>query len=123
MTLPLPGFGPEPDDTPTTRSEKDPATHKPTPLAALRARCETCRSCPAQIVYVVTYNKRTKKHSRMPVDVDPDPGGNVLVYSVGRVLHGHVLNKADATARDDLHSSHFDSCPDAPAYRTRGRKP
>lgn len=57
-----------------------------------------CRSCGAAIIWVLT-----PKGKRMPLDAE--------VRARGVTLEGIVT---------DVRSSHFETCPDADAYRRRG---
>lgn len=78
----------------------------------------TCDSCSAQIAWAVTDTGKA-----MPVDLEPSPRGNVILAVKNTVLHAGVLgvNRA-AGARQggqQLHLSHFATCPYAGQYRRR----
>jgi hypothetical protein len=93
-------------------------------MAALRGKAVKCASCPALVVWAVTSRNirpGVTKPGRMPVDLNPDPHGNVRLTIEGRTLRAHVLSKAAAAGKSSLHLSHFKTCPDADAYRTKGK--
>jgi hypothetical protein len=71
---------------------------------------DTCNSCGAPIRW-----SRTLKGSYMPLDAEPNPDGNVVLYDNGtcRVLvdeWGHEGHR---------HTSHFATCPNAMHHRRR----
>lgn len=75
-----------------------------------------CRDCGSPIVWAVT----TANQRRMPVDITPIVGGNIVITSGPEA---RVLTKqetADRQARGDkLFVSHFTTCPNAEARRKR----
>lgn len=74
----------------------------------------TCRSCDASIVWA-----DTSSGSRMPVDAEPVPDGNlVLTYpSPGRAL-ALVVDPAQLLLDDPpRYRSHFATCPNADQHR------
>ncbi|MFI6819751.1 hypothetical protein ACIBJE_02215 [Micromonospora sp. NPDC050187] len=71
---------------------------------------ETCRSCPAQIIWAVT-----ERGKPMPVDAEPTPDGNVLLEQLPTGLRARVLPAHRAFGR----KSHFASCKDAAKWRRR----
>lgn len=75
---------------------------------------ETCRSCPAQIIWAVT-----ERGKRMPVDVDPVPGGNVQLVEQHGQLTAVVVPAKRAFGRMNLRKSHFTTCPQADQWRKR----
>lgn len=78
-------------------------------------KTETCRSCPAVIVWAVT-----ERGKAMPVDAVPCAAGNVaLVAREGRAPLAKVLGVAARFGRTDLHTSHFVTCPNASQHRRR----
>lgn len=121
MTQP-PLFGPPPDDRPLPPAKM--AYDKPAaPVGVLRGRARSCSACGALIVFpLVAKRVGGREQMRpMPVDVEPDPAGNVHVWAEGRVLRGHVFGRRqDRAGRADLHKSHFTTCPDAGRFRQRG---
>jgi hypothetical protein len=72
----------------------------------------------AEIVWCVT-----TKGKRMPVDVIPDPGGNVVLSTMDGELHDGDMVEVDAgptlTDRPDIIrlTSHFATCPEAASFR------
>jgi hypothetical protein len=75
----------------------------------------TCRSCQAEILWVVTTNGR-----RMPLDVEPDPVNGRFVKT--RVegedkIVRFVKDKDLAENTKTLYSSHFQTCPNAREHR------
>jgi hypothetical protein len=73
-----------------------------------------CRTCKAEIEMV-----RTTRHRWTPVDVEPNPKGNMLVDgNTAVVLTGEQLDAARERG-DSLRISHFATCPDAAVHRRR----
>ena len=78
-------------------------------------RTETCRSCPAQVIWAATTAGKV-----MPVDAEPHPAGTVaLVDRPGRNPLAQVIPAADRAGRQDLRRSHFATCPAAGRWRRR----
>lgn len=81
-----------------------------------RRRC-TGRTCRAEIALLPT-----EAGKRLPIDVDPDPDGNVRVdrdllgEPVAHVLAGELLDEARATGVR-LYMPHWSTCPDVEAFR------
>lgn len=78
----------------------------------------TCASCGASIFWAVSAN-----NSRMPINAEPDPEGNVLV-SVSRSNPENkkcvVLKRDQARLEGRRYfTSHFSSCPNAKKHRTK----
>lgn len=76
-----------------------------------------CSSCNGRIVWALTSTGR-----RMPVDLAPVEGGNVLLVEQAGGLppRAEVLGKADRPAEGVLtYLSHFSTCPEAGAHRRR----
>jgi hypothetical protein len=81
---------------------------------------ERCSGCGKTIFWAVSVNG-----SRMPIDDDPSPHGNVLV-TVSRsnpddkkcvvLAHG-----APPPPGRNLYTSHFSTCPKAGQFRKKGR--
>lgn len=119
----LPLFGdPEPATPAATKPVKEPWESPPAPMAVLRAKARACGSCQAAIVFAMVDRPRANTGARtMPVNVDPDPDGNVHLWIEGRTVRGKVLTKAQRDGRASLHKSHFASCSAAEQHRTRGR--
>lgn len=77
----------------------------------------TCKTCPAEILWVHTANG-----SMMPVDAAPNPGGNVLVMRTATGLHGYVLGKdRQPDPRGTLHTTHWATCPNPPKRKRERR--
>lgn len=76
----------------------------------------TCRSCGAAIVWALTAAGK-----RMPIDLLPNPDGNVLI--VGKADHVavplvQVRRRGDPVRDDDVvYASHFQTCPRAGEHR------
>lgn len=84
-------------------------------MTALAMAGEPCRSCSAPVVWC-----DTSRGKSMPVDAAPTPGGNLLLEQrPGRAPLVHVLGLDAAAAREDLHKSHFVTCPQAGQWRKR----
>lgn len=82
--------------------------HGPTPRTLDDVTISTCRSCEAEIIWV-----ETEKGKRMPIDAEPGPGGRFTLSDDGKTVafvHTHM-------ARDDLYSSHFETCPDSKDWK------
>lgn len=83
----------------------------------------TCDGCDAEVRYLE--NDKTGK--RAPVNVDPDPSGNVTIPERGKY---HVMTKAekedaapslfDAGPPTDRYTLHFATCPRANHFRRCG---
>jgi len=67
-----------------------------------------CRSCGADILWVVTVNGKA-----MPLDPDPVEDGNVTVE--GGIAT--VLGPLEAVSEPVLYVTHFQGCPDADEWR------
>lgn len=89
------------------------------PIAPICAGHVTaCRECGAPIVWAMT-----GEHRAMPVNPTASPAGNVELTAGRGGLHCTVLPKRDQHDRDDLHLSHFVTCPQAAKVRNRRRTP
>jgi hypothetical protein len=79
----------------------------------------TCRSCGADIEFVVVANNQGRKPARMPLNPHPDPTGNVAVLTTSSGgKNGRVLNKNQQPAPyETLYQSHFATCPKASEHR------
>lgn len=80
-----------------------------------------CQSCDAAVVWAVTAKGR-----RMPVNATPDPAGNVVLVDQGissppLALVIHTERQQTETPVDALHTSHFQTCPNAAAHRRTRR--
>jgi hypothetical protein len=69
----------------------------------------TCRSCGAAITWTVTVAGK-----RMPVDLEPVPGGNIDL--VNGTAHVHGLSDAP-DGLTPRYVSHFVTCPHADSHR------
>jgi hypothetical protein len=74
-----------------------------------------CRSCQAIIIWARTFDD-----TRMPLDAEPCPEGNVRLFGDGRA---RVLTNDERFAAIEcgqrLYRSHFATCPNAKAHRRR----
>jgi hypothetical protein len=76
---------------------------------------EACRSCGKPIIWAVTV-----RGNDMPVNVDPQPDGNIqLVERDGMAPLAKVLKVADRFGKTNLRTSHFVDCPQARKWRKR----
>lgn len=75
-----------------------------------------CASCGAQIFWAISVNG-----SRMPIDADPTPEGNVIVMQSRSNPENKkcVVLSRDAERPKDrrLFTSHFSTCPNAKQHR------
>ena len=93
-------------------------TVEPPQLVDGRWPVETCShpDCRAEIVWAVTTGAK-----RMPVDINPSSKGNIVLRDTGGPAPLAVVLAADkAFGRTDLRTTHFVTCPAAPAFRRRG---
>ena len=75
-----------------------------------------CTSCNANIIWATT----AATGKAMPVDVEPHPGGNVLLTErVGRSPLAEVVapGQDSLIAGEPLRRSHFVTCPQADQHR------
>ncbi len=77
---------------------------------------DECESCHAPIIWAVTTRAK-----RMPVDFEPSGNGNISLQQVGLAPLAVVLSVAKQFGRKDLRTSHFVTCPDAKAWRSKAR--
>jgi hypothetical protein len=81
---------------------------------------DVCRACKAPIVWAKTENGRP-----MPLDPEPDAGGNItLTRSAGRLVAVVLAPAVVEALRDDgerrlFYRSHFATCPYADEFRRR----
>lgn len=68
-----------------------------------------CRSCGAEIVWVVT-----STGARMPLDAEPNPDGNVELVNGRAIVHG----QPPAFVHGPIHMPHHATCPDAEEWRS-----
>jgi hypothetical protein len=74
---------------------------------------DVCRACKAPIVWA-----RTEHGRAMPLDPEPDSGGNIaIVDDVAVVLTRAVLERLTGERR--LYRSHFATCPYRDEFRRR----
>ncbi|MBM0256374.1 hypothetical protein [Micromonospora sp. 4G55] len=75
---------------------------------------DDCRSCKARFVWAT--HQRTLRP--MPVDVAPSADGNLaLAVTAAGAVTCRVVKPELAYGRQDLHKSHFATCPDADRHR------
>lgn len=79
----------------------------------------SCRSCNDPVIWT-----RTTRDKVMPVDPDPHPAGTLDLLVVDRGVSAPkfvrclvVPDAPSGTERDDLHRSHFVTCPNADDHR------
>lgn len=69
-----------------------------------------CRYCGAEVVWA-----KTNLGKSMPVNAEPDPDGNCLLYRTPRGAQVVVMTKEHAPdPRATVHKSHFATCPNQP---------
>jgi hypothetical protein len=91
-----------------------------TAVAASEYPRETCRSCPALIIWAVTVNGKA-----MPVDAEPVDGGNVALRWTEGKVYAEVLSvtRQATRVRGTLRMSHHATCPQGGAWRKRRAAP
>lgn len=83
----------------------------------------TCAAprCKADIVFAETAKIERGKPVMMPVDVKPNPRGNVYLSKAAGRYHAGVIGKNQAAGMRDagqtLHTSHFATCAAAKTFR------
>ncbi|MER7164520.1 hypothetical protein ABT336_00355 [Micromonospora sp. NPDC000207] len=75
---------------------------------------EACRSCKAEVIWAVTERGKT-----MPVNAEPELGGNVKLTELYGQLTAVVVPAKRVFGRTDLRKSHFVDCPEAAQWRRR----
>jgi hypothetical protein len=87
--------------------------------------CESCagQDVEAWIVFATVSNNAGRKPSKMPVDAEPHPKGNVAAFrDVHKRLTGRVLAKdQQPTPYETRFMPHFATCVDPQAHRRRQR--
>lgn len=78
----------------------------------------TCRTCGADIIWA-----ETMAGKRAPIDAEPNPEGNVVLFDDGgptrcMSLGGPILDKARADDETTLYTNHFATCPYAASHRS-----
>jgi len=68
-----------------------------------------CQSCGAHIVWAITEGGK-----KMPVDSEPDPDGNLLLWTQGQEWRTKVIQGEWDGPR---YRPHFATCPDAQSWR------
>lgn len=81
----------------------------------------SCRACHAEIVFAGTVNGRA-----MPVDLLPEPGGNVRLLDRDGLAIAEVLGPLEQQIAEDagehLHWPHHATCPNADEFRPGGTR-
>lgn len=84
-------------------------------------KLDRCRSCQVTIFWAIT-----DKRKRMPIDLEPDPSGNLVIEEIAGIVYCHVTKQTQAMLGEEnapeLYLSHFATCPVANANR-RHNKP
>ena len=77
---------------------------------------EPCRSCTQPVIWA-----KTKTGKRMPVNAEPSEDGNIRLARINGGPYADVLSPARLAAgtQEPLRTSHFVTCPDAPAWRRK----
>ena len=83
-----------------------------------------CGSCGAPIRWA-----RTEKGKSMPLDVSPNPRGNIVLRRIAGQTVAHVLSKIEKDGdpmlgtppveRETRYLSHYVTCPDAKSHRRK----
>ena len=77
-----------------------------------------CRKCPTEIAMV-----KTAKGKFMPVDLKPNPEGNVIILEgTAHVLAPDTIAALSAEQRGLLRMSHFGTCPFARDFSRKTKK-
>jgi hypothetical protein len=78
-----------------------------------------CRSCTAPVMWLT--NEKTGK--RAPIDAEPAPDGNIVVFDA---LSYQVIGGTERQDAIDegfpLHLNHYVTCPQAAAWKARAAK-
>lgn len=76
----------------------------------------TCRSCHRPVRWVFTTKGR-----RMPLEVEPDPDGNIVevVNLNGAATTVRVLRVGEDASDQVRYASHWQHCPQADQWRTK----
>lgn len=84
---------------------------------------DPCPSCGKPILFAVVANNAGRKPKLMPLDADPDDGGNVAAWRDDTgTLRGRVLGKGQKPVPPErLMMPHFATCADPAAHRRRQR--
>ena len=79
-------------------------------------RTDLCRSCTGRVIWARTVNGRS-----MPVDAEPNGGGNVVLTCQGPgKVRALVLGSEDRPPEGKARrTSHFATCPQASGWRKR----
>lgn len=88
----------------------------------MSGRTTPCQSCGAPMIFAVITGRG--RPSSMPLNADPDPGGNVAAAldERGRLV-GRVLRAGqEPVAGERRYCPHFATCPRAAQHRRRRRK-
>lgn len=87
-------------------------------LEAALAHPTTCQSCGARIIFAITTNA-----TAMPIDVEPNPDGNVTLVAGPISPHATVHPKGGQVdlfgQADTRYMPHHATCPDADSWRRR----
>jgi len=75
----------------------------------------TCRSCNAEIIWATT-----NKGKAMPIDAEPNPAGNVELIPTPAGPRAIVHGQSPLMAEHPVHTTHFQTCPNADEWRDRG---
>jgi hypothetical protein len=79
---------------------------------------DVCRACKAPIIWA-----RSEHGRPMPLDLEPDPAGNIATTPLGTggllavVVPAGVLERLDDEHRAQMRKSHFATCPWAGDFR------
>lgn len=85
-------------------------------MTGQRPSVAVCEACGEAIIWCVTATG-----AKMPVDVEPVEGGNVIL-TAGPAPVAHVVSKRGRQrAGRTLYTSHFATCPAADKFRTRDK--
>lgn len=85
------------------------------------AHC-TSPKCAAPIIFVRVANEAGHKLRLMPLNAEPDPGGNVAVMADGTgTWRGRVLGRSKPLEHETVYCPHFATCTDPGEHRRRQR--
>lgn len=75
-----------------------------------------CRSCRAPVIWL----EHVRTGKRAPIDAVPTPEGNIVVNEAAGTYR--IAETPDLVDREPLHTNHFATCPQAPAWKARTAK-
>lgn len=95
----------------------------PRPLDARTGRLydlpvAACKACPTLVYWL----KHVRTGYLSPIDVRPDPKGNIVIGTLGGEPVYQVVRAGDPAHSGHLHSSHFVTCTEAATFKIGGAR-